>query len=169
MARKFTNADRIAQLEAERDQLAAALETAMKGFDRLIGYCTSEKFYTDPRVQTGDIILRVKEARSEVFDVQAEPYGLAHPLGFRDHFCAEHDGKPTPSSQRPRSSRFGEFDCIFCGRREHPGACPKEVHVGWDGRSDSIIQLEAACGCRWTRDGSTLIRPCSACVAAAQL
>ena len=166
MARKITNSDRIAALEAERDQLAAALETAMKGFDRIIGYCTSEKFYADPRVQTGDILLRIKEARSEVFDVQAEPYGLAHPMGFRDHYCAEHDGSDA-FEPAPKVKPVGEFDCIFCGRREHPGACPKEVHVGLDGRSDAIIVLEAECGCRFTRDGSHLIRPCTACVAAA--
>ncbi len=164
-ARKTTAADRIAELEAERDQLAAALDRALMGFTDLIGYCTMSKFYADPRVQTGDIILRVQEARSAVFDVQSEPYGWAHPLKG-DHFCAADDGTD-PFRPAPKVKPIGADDCIFCGRLDHPGACPKEVHVGWDGRNQSIIELEAACGCRFTRDGSRLIRPCVACLKAA--
>jgi len=34
------------------------------------------------------------------------------------------------------------------------------VHDGWDGASVSRYVLHMPCGCRWTRDGRALLRPC---------
>jgi hypothetical protein len=33
--------------------------------------------------------------------------------------------------------------------------------VGWDGQSKPIIQLHAACGCKWTNNHSQLLASCS--------
>ena len=34
-------------------------------------------------------------------------------------------------------------------------------HVGWDGQSQPIIELHAACGCKWTKDHSARLASCS--------
>jgi hypothetical protein len=34
-------------------------------------------------------------------------------------------------------------------------------HVGWDGQSQPIIELHAACGCKWTKDQSARLASCS--------
>ena len=42
-----------------------------------------------------------------------------------------------------------------------------EQFVGWDGQSRPIVVLEAECGCRYTRDGKALLRPCISHIKAA--
>lgn len=41
------------------------------------------------------------------------------------------------------------------------------THVGWDGRSDPIIELRAPCGCSWTGDGRARLRVCAQALAEA--
>ncbi len=60
----------ITRLERQVKELREALKIAHEGNRSLIAYVTSEKFWNDSTVQAMDIILRVNENESAIYDAE---------------------------------------------------------------------------------------------------
>lgn len=61
----------IQQLEQDKLVLTAATQAALIGLADLMSYLHSEKFHEDPTVQVQDVVNRINEIRTRVYDAGA--------------------------------------------------------------------------------------------------
>lgn len=61
----------IQQLEQDKLVLTAATQSALIGLADLMAYMHSDKFQTDPTVQVQDVVNRINEIRTAIYDAGA--------------------------------------------------------------------------------------------------
>jgi len=72
-----------AQMQAEIDTLKAQLEVAHESMSLLAQHLTSEKFHTDPTIQTSDVLAWISNTRSAIADEEFLSRGMCSHLQKR--------------------------------------------------------------------------------------